>query len=661
MTPKLCLNMIVKNESNIIKRLLTSVENIIDSYCICDTGSTDDTKEIIEIFMKERGISGEVFCEPFKNFGYNRNLALQRANAWGDYVLLLDADMKLVIGPDFNKDLLTADGYMCYQGDNYYEYYNTRIIRTNKGVKCLCPTHEYYDFPPGLSFKHKLDKSFMYICDIGDGGSKSDKYERDIRLLKEGLEEEPKNGRYHFYIANSYRDIGKYSEAIDWYKKRIDIGGWDEEVWSSYLEIGKCYMASGDSINGINTFLLAYNYRPHRVESLYEIIRYYRENKKYELALMFYEKAKQIPYPNDDILFIHKAAYQYLLDFEGSVLSCYTKLPIDHKKYINLLNYDFATPTVIYNYQFYVQNLLNFNRCILIKKRIVLNETCDKIIRGKIDTLRSSSPCIIPYSEGYLVNIRYVNFDLQKNNGTYLYKYNDGKIITLNKCLILDRNLNLQKEYWIDKVHREDTRYLGIEDIKVFSHEGELRFIGTSQDELGRPRVAEGRYNYKFDCLYPTIYESPINADCEKNWVYFHHNGALKIIYKWFPIQYGILEDSKFKLEKSIMNIPRFFSNLRGSTNGCLVSSDTGDELWFLCHLVGYTNPRQYYHCIVILDAESLEVKRHSILFKLEGEKIEYALGFIVESNRIIISYSKWDAESIISVYDRKLLEQHFF
>ena len=47
----LCLNMIVKNESKIIARLLTSVSPIIDSYCICDTGSTDNTVEIIQNFF----------------------------------------------------------------------------------------------------------------------------------------------------------------------------------------------------------------------------------------------------------------------------------------------------------------------------------------------------------------------------------------------------------------------------------------------------------------------------------------------------------------------------------------------------------------------------------------------------------------------------------
>ena len=51
--PTLCLNMIVKNESRVIRRMLESVYTILDSYCICDTGSTDDTVEIIESFFRE--------------------------------------------------------------------------------------------------------------------------------------------------------------------------------------------------------------------------------------------------------------------------------------------------------------------------------------------------------------------------------------------------------------------------------------------------------------------------------------------------------------------------------------------------------------------------------------------------------------------------------
>ena len=75
--PTLCLNMIVKNESKIITRLLDSVLSIIDCYCICDTGSTDNTIQIITDYFKSKNIPGKVVEEPFKNFCHNRNFSLK--------------------------------------------------------------------------------------------------------------------------------------------------------------------------------------------------------------------------------------------------------------------------------------------------------------------------------------------------------------------------------------------------------------------------------------------------------------------------------------------------------------------------------------------------------------------------------------------------------
>ena len=57
--PTICLNMIVKNENKIITRLFDSVINIIDTFCICDTGSTDDTVKTIENYFKEKNMKSE--------------------------------------------------------------------------------------------------------------------------------------------------------------------------------------------------------------------------------------------------------------------------------------------------------------------------------------------------------------------------------------------------------------------------------------------------------------------------------------------------------------------------------------------------------------------------------------------------------------------------
>ena len=56
-----------------------------------------------------------------------------------------------------------------------------------------------------------------------------------------------------------------------------------------------------------------------------------------------------------------------------------------------------------------------------------------------------------------------------------------------------------------------------------------------------------------------------------------------------------------------------------------------------------------------------MDIKRWSHLFKFEGEKIEYALGLIVEEKRIIISYSKWDSDPTIGLYDKEKVEKEMF
>ena len=141
--PTLCLNMIVKNESKIITRLLESVCKIIDTYCICDTGSTDNTIELIATYFKQKNIRGKIVSEPFKNFFHNRNVSLQHCAGMSDYILFLDADMIFEI-KNFDKEiLLKADSFSILQGSDDFFYYNMRIVRNNGLYSYSGVTHEY--------------------------------------------------------------------------------------------------------------------------------------------------------------------------------------------------------------------------------------------------------------------------------------------------------------------------------------------------------------------------------------------------------------------------------------------------------------------------------------------------------------------------------------
>ena len=112
---KLCLSMIVKNESHIIHECLNSVYKDIDYWVIVDTGSTDNTKEIITNFFKEKGIPGELHEKPWVSFGHNRTEALDLCKGKAEYAFMIDADDYLEGSLKFNPHP-SVDGYILRMG-----------------------------------------------------------------------------------------------------------------------------------------------------------------------------------------------------------------------------------------------------------------------------------------------------------------------------------------------------------------------------------------------------------------------------------------------------------------------------------------------------------------------------------------------------------------
>ena len=465
--PTLCLNMIVKNESNIITRLLKSVLPIIDCYCICDTGSTDNTVKVITDFFYEHNIPGSIVHQPFINFAFNRNYALNACQGKSDFVLLLDADMVLKI-TNFDKSILNKyDSFHILQGNEDFYYHNCRIVRNNGLYKYIGVTHEYIDSPANNK-NLNLNKNQLFITDLGDGGSKTDKFERDIRLLTKGIIEEPHNAiRYHFYLANSYHDCGEYEKAIEYYKKKIDLGGWNQEIWYSYYRIGICYKKLNRNSESICSFLEAYNYLPERLESLYEIIHYYRNTNKNKLCFDFYHIALDILNKQkniDDYLFVHKDIYSYKLHYEYSIIAFYNGITTINDIIVKILNA--STNSTINNNL--LTNMKFYKHILTPIRRIDFTDHTKKINLNDIEyNMYSSSSCLIPdpNSSGYLMNVRYVNYFIN-SNGNYLNC--DKNIITTNEYVKLDNNFNVAERKLFDVLNTSNY-YVGIEDVRIFN------------------------------------------------------------------------------------------------------------------------------------------------------------------------------------------------
>ena len=668
--PTICLNMIVKNESKIITRLFDSVLPIIDCYCICDTGSTDNTVSVIEEYFKKKNIPGKVVCEPFKNFSYNRNFALKSCVGMSDYVLLLDADMILEI-KTFDKRMLIFDCYNILQGSNEFFYLNMRIVRnlpkngddTFNFFKYVGATHEYISTPSNASLGLNFEKNCLFIRDIGDGGAKNDKFERDIRLLEEELKEKPNNERSYFYLANSYFCIGKFKEAIPHYKKRIEIGGWAQEVWYSYYRIGMCYKDLHDMPNAIYYWLEAYNFLPDRIENLYEIISHYRIVGKQKVSYLFYKIAKEIRDKKlkiEDYLFLENSIYLYKIDYELTIIASYNN--------INNINNEMMTIFNNCDERWIVDNLLSnmkFYKNILIPiNTIDLSVNLFHKIGDKEIKFNSSSSCIIPNftNDGYLMNMRLVNYRID-NNGNYLDC--NPNIITINEYIELTKKFKIIKAKIFTPLDKDLNRlYIGVEDVRIFKKKDSLIFAGVGYHSTNKIGVVSGKYNINEDNLKPIELKPNFsNNDCEKNWVYVDYNKETHIIYNWYPLQICKIRQqtssdtltAELELIES-RDMPKIFKYSRGSTCGFKYINNDNTEFWFINHIVSYETPREYYHIFAIFD-KRMNLLQYSPPFKFEGEKIEYCLGIIVENDRVLCSYSTWDRTTKIGVYDKKYID----
>ena len=704
--PRICLNMIVKNESKIIKRLLDSVVDTIDTYCICDTGSNDNTVEIIQTYFKQKQIPGVVIHEPFRDFGYNRTYALEACNAvLAEYILLLDADMVFWKNPDPDFSLkkvlkeTNSDAYYIFQGTDTYYYKNVRLVRNNMGFTYWGVTHEYVKNPPNTGCIYQLDKSTTFIKDIGDGGAKTDKFLRDIRLLEKGLEELPNNDRYLFYLANSYKDSNQYEKAIETYQKRINVGGWIEEIWHSYFSMGKCWKSLGNMNNAIIAWMNGYQAYPNRIENLFEIIEHYRYEGKNRLAYLFYSIADRMrnDHPEREYLFMQKDIYDYRLDYELSILGYYVNLDNHDLKSVSMkvLSNPFVAnntiTNVFSNYKFYAEKAVDFDTKWWQQNK--LGDIGLNILRENPDFVSSTPSFVFISDKEMIVNVRLVNYKITENGG---YE-NPGTIHTINVVAILQKKL--QTNEWI--ITREtvlnydksmDNRYIGLEDIRLsfVGDRNNYKIYYSANRGLDDYMVVEtGEISIDIDEVVTNndvFLEIEGQNKIEKNWVFFPSSTSaipevlddggnkekfwetkwkpLNMIYNWYPIISGeIVDDILFKEIGRDTSVPPFFKHIRGSCNGIYMTDV--NETWFLCHIVSYEERRYYYHILVALDADTGKLKRYTRLFTLEKEKVEYVLGFEripgLETDEFLLGYSILDKETKYMSLSRQWFEDRFY
>lgn len=300
--------MIVRNEENRIGDLLQSVGPYIDGAFICDTGSTDNTIKIIEEGFGKLSYSAIKQIE-FHDFSQARNEALDFVKSYirsDDYILFMSAG-QIFRNPDNKPILLEAPAYSMPHKFGNLSYEKLRIVQAKHALKWHGAAHEY------LECAHKSVYTQDYFIDNNPNQPlKENRVETYLNLLLTDFAKDPTNRRTVFYIANSYFDLGRYEDAINFYNRRIELEGWAEEIWYSYYRIAFCLWCINRPIKQVErAFLEAFHYRPWRAEPLAQLVRMLQINSpgEHEKIRAYKYMQAALPYPVNDRLFIEPGCY----------------------------------------------------------------------------------------------------------------------------------------------------------------------------------------------------------------------------------------------------------------------------------------------------------------------------------------------------------------
>jgi Glycosyl transferase family 2 len=324
--PTVGLAMIVRNESSTLPRLASTLANQIDHWTVVDTGSTDNTVQVAQKVFSY--VPGQVIEDTWRGFGPSRNVAFEAAEPHTDWLLTLDADDTFhgaIVRSELDDlDVLHAE----YRFANLH-YWVPRLVRSGQGWRWHGRAHEYLAAPGGPG-RARRSHAF-WVEHHADGGSRGDKFEREVRLLQEDWAEHSDDPRTAFYLGRSYDDTGATEEAIVWYRRRLALGGWDEETFYARFRLGACLLRAGRGEEGCGELWRAWGERHWRAEPLTLLAEHYRGQGLWQLAW----QACQLAFAHAgakpdggvvgtvDALFVDAGALQWQVAYEASIAAWY--------------------------------------------------------------------------------------------------------------------------------------------------------------------------------------------------------------------------------------------------------------------------------------------------------------------------------------------------
>jgi tetratricopeptide (TPR) repeat protein len=658
---RIVLNVMMKNEQPLMRRCIQSALPIVDAVSYSDTGSTGDVFTILKSIVPA-SVPLCVEVDPWRDFGYNRTSGLNQTKRFVErmgwdpkktYILVIDADMILQISPSFEKQNLSSDSYVIAQHNGSMVYQNIRLVRVFNQWEVIGRTHEYYSSKIPA---HQTNLDTLKIDDRNDGLNRSNKYRRDIELLLKDLEENPKNARANFYLAETHRnsgnkELGDFEKAIKYYQRHIEIGSWEEEVWWSKYAIGMCFDSLGNEGMMLAAYLEAFQRRPHRAEPLFKIAKYYCSRNQHWNAMVFFKRAAEIPFPSSDILFIDKTVYMYQIMSEMSISAYYAGEKSYGSMCIQTLLRNRDIPHSVrdmayYNARFYLKQFPS-TRIIPLNPKLP-------------HPYRPCNPSIAIRNNKLLIACRGVNYD-QRNARNYKPLDGSGRFHTINSLMTLDLNtLELEKDCLIQNniqgPYVSTCNVQGLEDARlVVLNNGSLAFSCTSLEytQDNRPRICwvpleENNGNVRVSSV--TRIRGHKDDEVQKNWLPFLlTNGSVKFIYNYNPFTVLDFEPSLSKVTPQPLkvNFPVETCSWRGSSGPVHIPNQ--GQLILVHEVCDRPEGRHYMHRFVLFDETFSQWKSSSDLFYFKHKDgVEMATGMVYCNDKIYVTIGIEDHEAYL-------------
>ena len=242
---RLTIGLIVKNEEKDLDKCLSSLKPLLEAVpselIITDTGSTDRTVEIAQKYTDH--MIHFAWCD---DFSAARNTGLDAAR--GEWFLYLDGDewfddVTELVG-FFNSGECDRYGSAAYiqrnylnrMGDKYSDYFALRITRVNPQIRFVSKIHECLPIVEPTKMLSCFVHHFGYVYSSEE--EREEKFERNHKLLKKQLLENPNDLRIHNEMCLQYLAEDQWDLTIEEAQKAMKIPEEKpEKQWKLMLEV----------------------------------------------------------------------------------------------------------------------------------------------------------------------------------------------------------------------------------------------------------------------------------------------------------------------------------------------------------------------------------------------------------------------------------------